>query len=1506
MGAEPTTETSSTRRMTVTTTTVTSTMTSEGKADANGALPTTVASPSSSFGDYFMSVFRGGASAPAKPVENGANEVVKDEKAQIGLYAKEGTRLRKVQDEYDLAETRMAAAQTTFEAVAKEYGTAQERLEMAQKSGLPGAAQVADAALAQTKAKLERASAGFQEAEKELQKAAKTKREQEVELAESAKTRDIRELLFDDAGRKGDFDGDIDEEAKRLAAVITLQRAWRRYKARKRSQKPENVAKRVVRGLLSRYSAFAMLTAFLLFSGSLFGHSMTAREGGVREAIRTFSALDHSYLKYGVSSGTVMAELTVLRAKHDKVLTEVEECETSLKASRRGTGISQRSIEKELAHLKKTCQVDDAVAINSELKVLRAELALTRHQLDVQVKEHKQNIEYLMGVHEAENEKLMAHAQANVMDARHEGAQRLRESQLENEELRNDLERLQHRIDIYENERKGEPLTTAALVSEHDTVVKTLRKKHKAEVQKLELDYRSKLSESKAENAKLKDRDLESLRKVKEKHRATQKSLQDMVKLSESHAAAAKAAVCSSKRSGLLSWLVYPLIALVALLLGAVANENQHSTSTSAPKPVSTPKPVSAPKAKQPVKTEPVKAAPPAKAEPAVGVPVCKRCEEAEKATETLRRRCEDAERQCKDLRDRCEFAEDGTAALRKEMKSLQEENVRVSKRLSERVVIKNTKLDGVEARELAEMEQQLEEENIRLTTRVHEAQARTLELTEQKEMLTIRVDTIQKKLIEEGATIKELSDRLILTEKENFELRQIIEETRAECRTAENKLEELSTTLDSRGKERGSLEEELEVANKRLKDAAAQLTKSAVDGKQKDSKIKALTASKDEIEKQLAAVSEDLLTFRERAAVSERTRIQVETENAELQARTRRLKSTHETQVAQLQKRLKEVEEERTNLAGEQERLLEEVVSKQEEIDNMMREIVQLQDSDDNLGRELTDLVQINESMRERLEHQDAELKSLGEKLGEKELVIVEHESYMETLNSRFQKTQAKLKACESSRDEGITLLRNRDTRIQFLEEELVSVREMQSTNSARLSEQLKRLGELEMDAGRKHAAKEAAELRLEQYEEQAKKTIARLEHELADLQNQLATEKANNETLRTADGVNASKMRQEARQLQEKIAELNACETEKGQMVEEIARLEKELEELRKRLAELLQELGELKSNRQARVPPPPPVEDAEVVEERQQLVYDEAACMLEGLRRVSLFNLLYSVSFSKVRDRRQWKALTISALCEAVRPLPLNRKRDNMYYAKKRSARVLIHVASTPHHHKLSRSGWLESEQGAMEFAVGWHEAEDVWVWATRALAAISRVFQGPNAHQLYQLGGLQAALELMRHAESDKEIQLHGARAISGLVSGDLAFFGQEAPQIVSGSALETLAVTLRTFPLDARIVRAASRAVWVCVHLGRQFGQHTFVQQQIYEPLMFAMNCHLSDLKIVESCCGAVLAAAARNPDTQDKLAEAGVRDVVRDTLQSIEHISFTGTFSELSDWLFES
>ena len=161
--------------------------------------------------------------------------------------------------------------------------------------------------------------------------------------------------------------------------------------------------------------------------------------------------------------------------------------------------------------------------------------------------------------------------------------------------------------------------------------------------------------------------------------------------------------------------------------------------------------------------------------------------------------------------------------------------------------------------------------------------------------------------------------------------------------------------------------------------------------------------------------------------------------------------------------------------------------------------------------------------------------------------------------------------------------------------------------------------------------------------------------------------------------------------------------------------------------------------------------------------------------------------------------------------------------------------------------------------------------------------------------------------MRYASGNRDIQMHGSRAVSGLMAYELAYYAQEAPQIVSGSALETLAQTLTNFPSDVQVVRAASRAVWVCVHLGKRFGAHTFVQQKIYEPLLVAMAHNSHDLKVIESCCGAVLAAAARDDDCAAKLLEAGVRDEVRDTLQRVESVSYSGAFVNLKHWwLFEA
>ena len=142
----------------------------------------------------------------------------------------------------------------------------------------------------------------------------------------------------------------------------------------------------------------------------------------------------------------------------------------------------------------------------------------------------------------------------------------------------------------------------------------------------------------------------------------------------------------------------------------------------------------------------------------------------------------------------------------------------------------------------------------------------------------------------------------------------------------------------------------ELASANKRLKDAAAQLTKSSAAAKQKDEKIETLLSSKEDVEKQLTLVAEDLAIFKERYAAGERTKAQLEAHNADLQAQLRRSKSMHETQITQLQQRLSEIDSDREGLNNEQERLLEEVVSKQEEVDQMMAQVIKLQDSDEAL----------------------------------------------------------------------------------------------------------------------------------------------------------------------------------------------------------------------------------------------------------------------------------------------------------------------------------------------------------------------------------------------------------------------------------------------------------------------------------------------------------------------------------------------------------------------------
>jgi nucleolar protein 15 len=541
--------------------------------------------------------------------------------------------------------------------------------------------------------------------------------------------------------------------------------------------------------------------------------------------------------------------------------------------------------------------------------------------------------------------------------------------------------------------------------------------------------------------------------------------------------------------------------------------------------------------------------------------------------------------------------------------------------------------------------------------------------------------------------------------------------------------------------------------------------------------------------------------------------------------------------------------------LDSEQGRLLEEVVTKQEEVDQLMSEMNSLRQSEESLSKELQDLMKINESLQERLKLQG----NVSTELQEKELIIVEYESDLEDLRARHEKLRSQLRSSESFREEQGVQLKARDSQIAILEEELGTIRELQVANSSRLSEQLKRLAELEMDAGRKKAAQEAAQLKLEQAETAAQKTIHALEAEITKLQEQLTVAVTDAETLRNADGMNSSRLRQESRLLEEKIEALRASEIEKGHMADEIERLERELEELRRRLAELLGQVSNMKNA-------PPVAESNPIDEDGKALVYDDAADELHDLKRISLLNLLYSVSFASVRDGRQWKALTLSALSDAVRPLPIKRQRDNLYYAKKRSARVLVHLAQAPVSGRIPRVGWTDADVQTLSETVGWGDAEDVWLWATRALAAISRVFQGPNAHQMYQLSGLQAALDLMRHAESDKQIQLHGARIISGLVSGELAFFAQGGSTNRVWKRFGDARRNASNVPARRQSrPRGGSSGLGVRAPRPVHSANTPLSNIKSTSPSCSPMSCHTDDLKVVESCCGAVLAAACSQP-----------------------------------------
>jgi len=1431
-------------RTTMTTTTTTTTTMSVRASTIEQEAPST-------FGSYFFNVFGGSESPKASSTDTAAvSASVADDGAADGVHAKLGTALRQVQDAYDASEAKTSAAQMAFETAAKELSAAHARLADAKKSGIPGVDAVAEQVLKAAKAKASDASATYMKAQEELKKAEAAKRKAEVALAESNDARVLRAKMFKTTLNAEQIE--LDNEARRLAAVIKLQRAFRRHLRRKHARQPRSIIRKALARVFCREGVFTMLMAFLIFSGSLFSFERAEQKPTQwTETLRTFSSLDHGYLIRGITDANVMAQLTVLRSRHDKLRISVDECESTLRAER-STGwmtstptctASLREAERKVAHLTKENTVDAAVAVNTQIRVLQAELAVIRSTMQTERSKYLEQTEHLRAVHAAEGEVLLAQAQANVMDAHHEGARRLRESQFKAEDLANENAMLKERIESYEKERRGDPIGIRALTDKYDAFVKTLKDKHDANVRAIDSDYRVKLSTAKAEVVVHKSKDLASLDVLREKHAKIVSDLEEAIKLEKVRATAAENNVCSTKGSKTFAVLSYPVIIAALMMFIGVAKGSQQQTESPSQSRMA----------------------------PVIGVPVCKRCDTSEIENAKLRAQVEGAERRLADVIASLDSTGKERANAQQEFDAKNSKLREVEGAFADTasLLAKRTALLEDKERELAQTKDDLAGTKNELSRTTGELARMRDELARMRNELTKRETSIQDSdkglagLRDDIARLKdelaqraelldskddELAKRAAMLEskdKELAELRVDLDSANTKLSNAIKKIAEKMSTLDSTGKEHMEMQNKIDALTEKLDDTTTLLEKSKALLKEKQQLIDSLLSTRTENEQKIDAL---------------------EAECAEL--------------------------------TTEQARLIEDVVNKQEEIDALMAEMEKMRIQLAALAKALEDAKAEKKLLESQLVSQE-ELIRLSE---DKSFVIIDLETKIESLNFLVESLKAQLKSADQKHDENLLQLKNRDARVSFLEDEISSMRVMQEKAQARISEFMKRLGELEMQESRSKLAREAADTKAARLQEDfnalmarseadIKAAAARYEEEIAHLQARLAEAQADISTLQANGDLVSSKLRQDARQLEDALEKLTLCGKEKAEKQDEIERLQRELDELRRQLAEPANQ-----SEKTAIAP----------LEEQRALVYDEASVMLSKLKRISLFSLLYSVTFASVRERRQFRSLTLHSLNDIDRPAVKQVKRDSLFFAKKRAARALVQLAHAPVTHTIPSDGWSDADVAEWKHKLGWSNADEVWEWSARSLAAISRIFQGTNAYQMYQLSGLQTALELMRYAIHNREIQMHGSRAISGLISYELAYYAREAPQIVSGSALETLAQTLAHFPTDVQVVRAAARAVWVCVHLGQKFGAHTFVQQKIYEPLLIAMAYHANDLKVVESCCGAVLAAASRDPISAAKLLELGVRDEVRDTLQRVDAVNYSGAFVDLKHWLFEA
>lgn len=190
---------------------------------------------------------------------------------------------------------------------------------------------------------------------------------------------------------------------------------------------------------------------------------------------------------------------------------------------------------------------------------------------------------------------------------------------------------------------------------------------------------------------------------------------------------------------------------------------------------------------------------------------------------------------------------------------------------------------------------------------------------------------------------------------------------------------------------------------------------------------------------------------------------------------------------------------------------------------------------------------------------------------------------------------------------------------------------------------------------------------------------------------------------------------------------------------------------------------------------------------------------------------------------------------------------------------------------------------------------------------ALAALVRL-ASPNSRGSNYLvlvcGGVEAAMVMMAVNRSNPQVLTNVCTLLHELASAPPTVVRvRHTTNVANGKIPLAVMTVIRLFPNEPRVVEAAAAALWSFAFGSGTFVQNTLVKAEAYLDLMAAIVRFPSDIPVLYRCCGAIMALALRNADTQKIMGEAGAAHLLTETLTNNRELNYGGDFSELRVWM---